>query len=448
VDIWPVKQRTLDQLAADDWPRAMRACALTHRRIATRSRVTGQVEPVESMPRIRRLRALSNGVVAGFLRAAEGTHISEVMARSDRIAASLGVHNIHIEPVDHATGNIYLIPTDPWPNVRRWAPTDPTNPRIEFATDQLGRRLSVPLVNVGFLIAASKGGGKSVLEFTLAAGAACRQNVILLGVDPKGTELQFFDKRFSLIVDNPTDLPPLLKAIEVEMAHRYRRLKTLRRKQVDRPTEQFPAVVLVVDELRYVVDKAIPGGWRAHADEALAAFNLFAFLGRAAAISLIAATQHPHYSIVPTTLRSNLLNRWCGITEGRTHAAVVIGDDAARGYFQREGAAALPLVLVDFLDEKGADLVDETTAGLRPEHAAFDALRNAGTFNPVVMETVPAETPAEVVARLAGINPNAITDADTAITAIRAAALGVADDPDAAAELEAAAEALRTLYAP
>jgi hypothetical protein len=474
---------TLERFARDDWPRAVRACGLTHRRVSRRDRWTGKTEPVESMPKISGLRNLPGGVIVGKVRAADGTEIAQVIPYTRRIAASLGMHDVYIEPADHAHGTIYLIPRDPWPGRRPWLPPTTTKAdKVEFATDPIGRRLSVPLMNVSFLIGASKGGGKSVLEFVLAAGAACRENVILLGCDPKGTELQFFEQRFSYIAEDPAGFGHLLHALEREMARRYAALKRLRLKQFEHPSAEFPAIWLVVDEGREVVDTSMPGPWKKGAANALGTLAYLAQKGRAAGISIIFATQHPDAKVIPTTFRSQMLNRWCGITEGPNQAMTIIGQESAQqvdtktlrpgtGYFQREGKAALPLVLVDWLDENGADKVDAVTAKLRPEHTAFDALRDGGTFNPAPANTAPeAEEPvqtgwdsiieslaapadevleaAEFVARWAGVDASQITDGGTAMTAVVAAAEKVEGHPELVEQLVVMSRRLKDRYQP
>lgn len=455
----------------------MRSVGIMHTRDRRRDIWTGNVVPVESIPTLSQVKQLNPNVITGVVNAARGTQLSQIMPMTPRIAHTLGVHDVYIEPITHGSGRAFIILEDPWTGPRPWQPPTTTKaPVIEFATDQIGRRLSIPFMNTSFLIGASKGGGKSVLEFVLAAGAACREDVILLGVDPKGTELQFFDKRFSAIVEDLAGTQQLCTELEREMAARYGALKRQRRKEFTEPAPQHPALLVIIDEGREVVDK--DGPWGRASGLLLARFTLLAQKGRAAGISIIFATQHPDGSVIKTTFRSQLLNRWCGITEGPNQAQTIIGVEAANqvdtkalspgtGYFQREGKRAMPLVQVDWLDTSGADRVDEATAHLRPEHAGFDAIRNAGTFNPAPAPPAPShdepeEEPAgpeedpladaqEAVAFVAvhaDVDPGSIVDALSAQDAVLAAAGRVEGDPALVEELWKMAERLRELFRP
>lgn len=449
------------------WTRAVRAAGLTHTRLQTHDPWTGRPHKITSAPRLGPPRTVNSNIVAAPITAAEGTTLDDLTPHTRTLAAALHLHAIHIEQTTPNTGVAYLIWRDPWPKLRHWQPPDNRRTdRIEFATDQLGRRVSIPTMNVSFLIGASKGGGKSVLEFVLAAGAACREHVAICAVDPKGVELQFWDRRFTTIATTPTETVALLAALNDEMGRRYAALRASRRKQFDRPTAETPAIWLIIDEGRDVCDTKLEGPWKPTARQCLAAISRLAFLGRAAGISVIFATQHPAADIIPTTLRSNLLNRWMGIGEGPNQAQTVLGVDDAytvdvkrlrpgTGWFQREGQPGLPLVQVDWLDERRADKVDEATAHLRPDVPALDALRAAGTYNPAPpleplepsrsgdLEALEA---ACLVADLAGISAAEIHDLGSLAAAVVPAAAAVGDDDELAGQLTAAVELLTSRF--
>ena len=166
------------------------------------------------------------------------------------------------------------------------------------------------------LVAGTTGSGKSVFLKALLAGiirSNTPDDVRLALVDPKMVELGKFKgipHLLSPIVDNMEQVVPLLNNAVEEMQRRYKRFSELgvtnleeyqARRKEDTSLPNFPAIVIVIDELADLMVAA--------PDEVEGYIQRLAQKARATGIHLILATQRPSVDVITGVIKANLPTR-------------------------------------------------------------------------------------------------------------------------------------------
>lgn len=196
-----------------------------------------------------------------------------------------------------------------------------TYERLPFGVDEDGNEVSLGLYEQNILLGGLPGGGKSGGLTALLTGAASLPHVALIGADPKEVELPIWESRFSCIATHPAHALAVMEAVVEEMGRRYAMLRKLGLKKV--PVEMFPQVPLLLfpaDELAELVASGEPGD-----KERALALKRTIQKGRAAAISVIAATQKPGSDTIPTGLRDIIQQRIAYATTNADMTDTILG---------------------------------------------------------------------------------------------------------------------------
>jgi S-DNA-T family DNA segregation ATPase FtsK/SpoIIIE len=176
----------------------------------------------------------------------------------------------------------------------------------------------VTLLRRHVLIGGTTGSGKSgILNDIIAALAACR-DVILWGIDLKGgMELQPWAACLARLATTPQEADALFRDATAELDRRARNLAA-RGKRVHDPTPNEPALVIIADEYA-----ELPGDSHERADSV-------ARLGRAPAVTLIAATQRPTQAAMgkDTAVRSQMDVRICLRVREKRDVDLILGQGA------------------------------------------------------------------------------------------------------------------------
>lgn len=222
--------------------------------------------------------------------------VSVTRDRDDASRVSLGLYRI--DPLHRAE-------PVPWPLADQVAAGDLWRP-VPVGVGESGAPVGLGLVFNHVLIGGLPGGGKSVALSVVVAAAAFDPNVRLHLFDGKLVELA----RWAKIAD--TNIGPdhtaaiqALERLQQLMEARYTDLLAAGRRKIDR-SDGWPLHVVVVDELALYVAS---GDKTSSATIANLLRDLVA-RGRAAGIIVVAATQKPDATTVPTALRDLFGIKW------------------------------------------------------------------------------------------------------------------------------------------
>lgn len=247
----------------------------------------------------------------------------------------------------------------------------PTVKEVTIGVTEAGSPANLSLFENHSLLGGLPGAGKSGGLSAIMAGAAQVKNLALFGLDPKRVELASWAARFARIESEPEGMTGLLRRLVEVMEHRYSVLAAERSKKLE-PGPGNPLIVLVVDELAEVISGGVTKAEKdADAQRATLLRRLVA-KGRAAGITVIAATQKPDSQTVPTALRDLFSQRIAFKTGNQPSTEVILGGMSSgapaheltqRGvcYMVRDGALAPEKVRVYWLpDEQVAELAQNT----------------------------------------------------------------------------------------
>ncbi len=257
---------------------------LALRRGQTAQQATGQASAIES----------ALGIRPGALRVEPDPH------RADRAVLRVIETDPHAEPIPRparAAGSV-LSAASP----------------VQLGLFEDGSPVLLRLLYRNTLVGGVVGSGKSgVLNVILAALAAC-PDVVLWGVDLKGgMELRPWVACLDRLATDSGEAVALLADALAEVRRRAD-LQAAQGRRLWEPTPEAPALVIVVDEYAELPDDAHP-----HADSV-------ARLGRAVAVTLLAATQRPTQKAMGHgAVRSQMDNRLCLRVRERRDADLVLG---------------------------------------------------------------------------------------------------------------------------
>ena len=294
-------QRARLRMIRSAWPSAAQLAGLP----------TGTaLDAVKPTPRgwslsVRAPRGADAGLIAHAARRIGSTlGRSEVAVSLDGADAGRAVVEV-TEGADPLTGPSRPRPATPVATVTAGAP---------FGLDEAGRPVVLPLVESSGLIGGRPGAGKSVGLSLIAAAAVEAPDAVLWVIDLKGgVELGPWLPATDRAATTDEGAAELLSSAVDLMAARLIALATAGRRKID-PTEAEPLVVLVVDELAEL------------GPENMATLRRLVALGRAAGVSVWAATQRPSADLVPTSLRG-LFRLAVGFpTRRRRDSDVILGD--------------------------------------------------------------------------------------------------------------------------
>jgi FtsK/SpoIIIE family len=225
------------------------------------------------------------------VRLARGQTISDVTARIPAIESALGTYRsaVRVYPTGDGKANrceLRVLDTDPhaeavpWPGPSARSITEP----VDLGPFEDAEPCRVSFLRRHALFAGTTGSGKSGgLNVLMATLAAC-DDVVIWAIDlKKGMELQPWAPCIDRLATTPQEAATLLAdAVAILQARAAHLAATGRR--VWEPSPDMPALVILVDEYAELADET---------SDAMSDTDSLARLGRAVAVTIVAATQRP-----------------------------------------------------------------------------------------------------------------------------------------------------------
>lgn len=203
----------------------------------------------------------------------------------------------------------------------------PTPKRLPIGVYTDGTPTYVGLAETNLLIAGQPGSGKSGTFASILAQMSQMRNVALMNFDPKMVELGAWADRASFNGVRDCCFPFALEATYNEMERRYFILKRRGLKKfTPEDWEEFPQLVLALDELAKVFSDPDNPMTPPQKTYSYAMSRKLVAEGRAAGISVIAATQRPSADLVPTSFRNLIQQRIVHSMARETDTKMVLGD--------------------------------------------------------------------------------------------------------------------------
>ena len=258
------------------------------------------------------------------IKLARGQTIADLTARIPAIESAIGTYRgaVRVYPTRDGKANrceLRVLDTDPHAEAIPWP--GPSARSISQPVD-LGPFEDADPCRVSFLrrhalFAGTTGSGKSGgLNVLMATLAAC-DDVVIWAVDLKqGMELQPWAGCIDRLATTPAEAAALLGDAVAILTARAAHLAASGRR-VWEPSPDMPALVVVIDEYAELADEA-PG--------AMGDTDSIARLGRAVAVTLVAATQRPTQKAMGQgAVRSQMDTRICFRVRERKDIDLVLG---------------------------------------------------------------------------------------------------------------------------
>ncbi len=230
------------------------------------------------------------------LRLARGQTIADVIAKVPAIESGFGTHRnaMRVAPTPDDLANrceLRILDRDPHADAVPWhgpSVTSITQP-IDLGPFEDAEPCHVLFLRRHALIGGSTGSGKSGgLNVLLANLVACR-DVVIWAIDLKGgMELKPYEACLDRLATTPASATRLLAdAVTILLARADSLASTGRREW--HPSPQAPALVIIIDEYAELAEQA---------PAAMTHTDSIARLGRALAVTLVAATQRPTQKVM------------------------------------------------------------------------------------------------------------------------------------------------------
>ncbi len=258
------------------------------------------------------------------LRLARGQTIADVTARIPAIESALGTYRgaVRVYPTRDGKANrceLRVLDTDPhaeaipWPGPSARSITQP----VDLGPFEDAEPCRVSFLRRHALFAGTTGSGKSGgLNVLMATLAAC-DDVVIWAIDLKnGMELQPWAPCIDRLATTPREAAALLAdAVAILQARAAHLAATGQR--IWKPSPGMPALVIIIDEYAELADEA---------PEAMSDTDSIARLGRAVAVTLVAATQRPTQKAMGQgAVRSQMDTRICFRVRERKDVDLVLG---------------------------------------------------------------------------------------------------------------------------
>jgi hypothetical protein len=255
---------------------------------------------------------------------ARGQTIADVTARIPAIESALGTYRgaVRVYPTRDSKANrceLRVLDTDPhaeavpWPGPSARSITEP----VDLGPFEDAEQCRVSFLRRHALFAGTTGSGKSGgLNVLMATLAAC-EDVVIWAIDlKKGMELQPWAPCIDRLAITPEQAAALLAdAVAILQARAAHLTATGRR--VWEPSPDMPALVIMVDEYAELADEA---------PDAMGEADSIARLGRALAVTIVAATQRPTQKAMGQgAVRSQMDTRICFRVRERKDVDLILG---------------------------------------------------------------------------------------------------------------------------
>jgi S-DNA-T family DNA segregation ATPase FtsK/SpoIIIE len=230
------------------------------------------------------------------LRLARGQTISDVMAKLPALESGFGTHRnaIRVYPTADDLANrceLRVLDRDPHADAVPWhgsSVTSITQP-IDLGPFEDAEPCRVVFLRRHAIVGGATGSGKSGgLNELLASLAACG-DVVIWAIDLKrGVELRPWAPCIDRLATTPAEAAALLADAVTVLFARAQWLADHGKREWQ-PTPAMPALVIIIDEYAELADDA---------PEAMSDTDTIARLGRAPAVTLVAATQRPTQKVM------------------------------------------------------------------------------------------------------------------------------------------------------
>jgi hypothetical protein len=258
------------------------------------------------------------------LRLARGQTIADVTARIPAIESALGTFRgaVRVYPTRDDKANrceVRVLGTDPhaeaipWPGPSARSITGP----VDLGPFEDAEPCRVSFLRRHTLFAGTTGSGKSGgLNVLIGTLAAC-DDVVIWAIDlKKGMELRPWAPCIDRLATTPEETARLLADAVAILQARAAYLAGIGRR-VWEPAPRMPALVIIIDEYAELADEA-PG--------AIGDADSIARLGRAVAVTLVAATQRPTQKAMGQgAVRSQMDTRICFRVRERRDVDLILG---------------------------------------------------------------------------------------------------------------------------
>ncbi len=204
---------------------------------------------------------------------------------------------LKVVPGRKAGGNpTHPSPASPNPQVSGLSAYDP----IHIGIDEYGENVDIPLVHRNLLAGGVMGAGKSGFLSNIIGHISQTTDGRIIGIDGKLVELMMWQETLDFFVGRDPDLANhVLRQLIEEMERRYTTLSRQRRRKIRRG-DGTDLIFVLVDELAAFTTLF---GTRDQQEEFINNLLELVALGRAVGIVVVAATQRPSATVVPTKLR-------------------------------------------------------------------------------------------------------------------------------------------------
>jgi hypothetical protein len=231
-----------------------------------------------------------------LLRLARGQTIADVMAKIPALESGFGTHRnaIRVYPTPDDLANrceLRVLDRDPHADAVPWrgpSVTSITEP-IDLGPFEDAEPCRVLVLRRHVIVGGATGSGKSGgLNELLANLAACR-DVVIWAIDLKrGMEFQPWAPCIDRLATTPAEAAALLADAVTILYARAQHLTGIGRREWE-PSGRMPALVIIIDEYAELAEQA---------PAALKHTDTIARLGRAPAVTLVAATQRPTQKVM------------------------------------------------------------------------------------------------------------------------------------------------------
>jgi hypothetical protein len=258
------------------------------------------------------------------LRLARGETIADVTARIPAIESALGTFRgaLRVHPTADDKSNrceLRVLDTDPhaeaipWPGPSARSITEP----IDLGPFEDAEPCRVPFLRRHALFAGTTGSGKSGGLNVLMANLAACGDVVIWAIDlKKGMELGPWAPCLDRLATAPEQARALLADAAAILQARAAHLASTGRR-IWEPSPSMPALMIIVDEYAELADEAT---------DAMDDTDSIARLGRAVAVTLVAATQRPTQKAMGQgAVRSQMDTRICFRVRERRDVDLVLG---------------------------------------------------------------------------------------------------------------------------
>jgi hypothetical protein len=258
------------------------------------------------------------------LRLGRGQTIADLTTRIPAIESGLGTHRgaVRVYPTTDDMANraeIRVLDTDPHADAIPWpgpSVTTVTKP-IDIGPFEDAEPCRVLLLRRHAIVGGTTGSGKSGgLNVLLGNLAAC-EDVVIWAIDLKrGMELGPWQPCLGRLATTPDEATELLRDAVAIMQARAGALAS-RGLRTWEPSPRMPALVIIIDEYAELAEQA---------PEAMGYTDSLARLGRAVAVTLVAATQRPTQKAMGQgAVRSQMDVRLCFRVRERRDVDLVLG---------------------------------------------------------------------------------------------------------------------------